>query len=167
MQESLVISVRLAMPVMFLVLFGGAVYMASGWRLEARLLPFVLGLPAIALTLLQVRRELVSTRSDGRSGLLETLDVPVDEDISREELVRRALTAFGWFFGLIVGIWLLGMLVALPLFIFCYVLLQAHDRWWVAGGFALAFAVLLVVIFQNFLRVPFYHGLLQVWLLGW
>jgi hypothetical protein len=43
--------------------------------------------------------------------------------------IRRTLIFFAWFVAGAVGIWLLGIVIALPLLIFLYTLIEGKERW--------------------------------------
>jgi hypothetical protein len=69
------------------------------------------------------------------------------------------LKAFGWFFLLIVSVYILGFFIAIPLWIFFYLWKHGH-RWWSAllqGAGAILIAYLVFVVL---LQVKFYQGLI-------
>jgi hypothetical protein len=52
---------------------------------------------------------------------------------------NRTLAFFAWFIGGALGIWLVGIVYALPLLVFLYALLQGKEKWFtslIIGGCA-------------------------------
>jgi len=39
---------------------------------------------------------------------------------------------FAWFIGGALGIWLLGLVIALPLLVFLYTLIEGKEKWYIA-----------------------------------
>jgi hypothetical protein len=74
---------------------------------------------------------------------------------------RRQLIAIGWAIGLFLGVWLLGFLVAIPLFFLVYFLFVRRN-WWLmllsAGGMTA------LVYLVNLFSTPLPQGLLWRWL---
>ncbi|MGH7808957.1 MAG: tripartite tricarboxylate transporter TctB family protein [Candidatus Binatia bacterium] len=46
--------------------------------------------------------------------------------------LKRTRGFFGWFIGGALGIWLLGLIVALPVLVFLYALVEGKEKWYVA-----------------------------------
>lgn len=133
-----------------------AVAVAWGWPYRARLLPLAIGIPTLGLASLQLLRALYGMLhpSSGVGASALVIDIPVDRSIPTATMVRRAADAFAWVFGLLLAIVLFGFLVAVPVFVFAYLLLRAREqlRQVLIGG-ALVTA-LLFGVFEWLLRVP-------------
>jgi hypothetical protein len=111
-----------------------AVWVVTAARLnwDTRLFPWAIGMPALALAL----RQLV-TDWQGASAKTEqaeegrypgVLDIPVDRTIPPEEMFRHTVRAAYWILTFACGIWFLGFLIAIPLFIFFYLISEAKTR---------------------------------------
>ena len=144
---------------MLFTLFAAAVFCfvvvtAREWPIGTRLFPWYVGIPMLVLSLVQLALELYrSTRPvDLQSGPLETGDLQVDWNIGVIVVIQRAAKFFGWIIGLILGIWLLGFFVTVPLFIFFYLKLEAKEGWLLSLALALAILLFLIGLFDQILH---------------
>ena len=141
-----------------------AIYTARDWPFETRMLPWALGIPGLLMTLIQLLLDLRGAGRDEESVPADLIDLPSDTSLSPEIVARRASTFFGWFLGLIAGVWLFGFFIAVPAFVCLYLLLRAQERWWSAliyTGLTLAF---LWLVFDRILRVLWPQGAVLFWL---
>ncbi|MGH7831150.1 MAG: tripartite tricarboxylate transporter TctB family protein [Candidatus Binatia bacterium] len=115
----------------FLAVF--AVAIASGWEWPyiAALMPlYVAAIPGFLLTLVQVYREVSDwegTREQESHGI--EMDEVYTTKLDKETEMRRTLIFFAWFVGGAVAIWLLGIVIALPLLVFLYGLIDGKEKW--------------------------------------
>ena len=116
-----------------------AVLVGTAARLDwdTRLFPWAIGIPALALA---VRRLLADWRSAGTNAepgeatrYVGVLDILVDRSIPPEEMFRHTVRTAYWILTFACGIWFLGFLIAIPLFIFFYLISEAN-----AGKFSAA-----------------------------
>ena len=56
------------------------------------------------------------------------LDIAVDRSIPPEEMFRHTVKTAYWILTFACGIWFLGFLISIPLFIFSYLLSEAKTR---------------------------------------
>lgn len=138
-----------------------AIGSAWSWPLKAQLFPLVTAIPLLVLALVQLFLDL--------SGKVEAaVGPPVDLALSTEvpEAIarRRTLLTFAWMSAFIALVFLIGFPLAVPLFMFCYLMLQSAAGWWrslaltaVAWGFFYG-------LFERLLRLPFGGGVVQTWL---
>lgn len=147
----------------FLIFFIIFVYEAHEWRLQARLYPWVIGIPMIVLAFLQIIFDLRGVERK------KTGDTPMDFQFAQTNLApaiarSRALTMFGWFFGFYLAIVLLGFDITIPLTMFGYLKIQSRERW--ALSLILTSAGWLVYwgLFVWLLNLPFPQGLVFTWL---
>ena len=115
----------------FLAVFLVAAFVGWEWPDIAKIMPvYVAALPGLALVLVQLYREATgweARRSGGDGGIDmdETYEVKLDKKIE----FRRTLSYFAWFIGGALGIWLLGIVIALPLLVFLYALIEGKEKW--------------------------------------
>jgi hypothetical protein len=132
-----------AVALCLLAVFAGMSIVAVGYQYEARLMPLVVGLPAIALTIAQlVKRPLAAA--------------PVHESmVSRAELV-----ALAWLAAFAALIALGGVVVGGAIAVMLTQRAWLRERWPTAllGG-ALS-AALLLVVFERQLGIALFQGLL-------
>ena len=109
----------------FFVLF---VYEAKEWRLQARLYPWVIGIPMLALALVQIFLDLRGvTKSKPSDGA--PVDFQFGQAMDSTLAQSRTLNIFSWILGFLVGIWLLGFSLAIPAMVFLYLKIQSGEKW--------------------------------------
>jgi hypothetical protein len=116
----------------FVVVIAVWVVTAAGLDRDTRLFPWAIGLPALALALRQLVTDWqgASTKTEQREGerYPGVLDIPVDLSISPAEMFRRTVKTAYWILTFACGIWFLGFLISIPLFIFFYLISEAKAR---------------------------------------
>lgn len=137
---------KILFSVFVTVAFGFIVYSSRGWPLWTRIFPWYVGIPMLALSLVQLFLELYrSTQpADPKRSPAETGDLQVDWNIGTQIIIQRAAKFFGWLVGLIVCIWLLGFFISIPLFVLLYLKLEAREGWLLS--LSLTAGILLVLI---------------------
>lgn len=178
------------MTLVMLTIFAVLVFIASGYPANARFMPFVVGLPAIGLCLLQLaldfrerrRVALVDPRNAfekaqetvsriaGRQVEFEIAHeqpaaVTVDaEPLTEREMVRRELVLWGYFLGFIAGILLFGFWVAIPVFLVSFLRFQAKSSWRTSLALGLAASLAFFLVFEKGLRVSLHPGFVTEYL---
>ncbi len=179
----------LVMSIIMLAIFVAFVAIASGYPADARFMPFVVGIPAIALCLLQIvldvrqRRQVAEPTADvdprsqfeaaeerisrmaGRKVEFEIAheELPVVESepqLSPHETVRRELALWGWFLGFVAGVLLFGFWVAIPVFLIGFLRFQAKSSWRLALILGIAATVILFLAFEKAFRIELHPGFL-------
>lgn len=174
-------SIPAPMTLVMLAIFVAMVAVASTYPPAARFMPFTIGIPGIALCLLQLSIDLYQRRhphaEQGGDALRQAEDqvarmsgrrvhfeMPSDNALftdvtyDERERVRREIIAWGYFLGLIAAILLFGFRIAVPVFLITFLRFQAGISWRNAliygGGGALA----LFVLFEKVLKVTLHSG---------
>ena len=137
-----------------LVAVATAVFEARDWGIRARLFPWAIGLPLLALIaallVLQVARLLRKPDPEGESDGALSID---------RASVRRGFEITAWLLAFLVAIWLLGFPVGGTLGTLAYLKLSAREKWpislVISGGTALFFFLMI-----NGLHTPFPQGTL-------
>ena len=146
----------------FLVVFLVAAVAGWEWPNIAKIMPvYVAAIPGLLLVLVQIYRDATAweQRKGGKSGAIQ-MDEVSDVQLDSATELKRTLAFFGWFVAGALGIWLLGLVIALPLLVFLYTLLEGKERWYtalVAG--ALTYA-LVWGLFEYMLETRWPPGLL-------
>jgi len=183
-------SLNIGMTVLMLAIFTVMVAVAATYPSDARFMPFVLGIPAIGLCLLQLfidlrRKTATALTSDGPSELEEaearirkmtgrdvTFEVAHDTTIPQEEFLpeaeaaRREKLLWGAFLGLIAGIMLFGFQVMTPAFIILFLRYLAGYTWTRAVVTGAIGAAIILGLFEFVLRNELFRGLLTNLVLG-
>ncbi len=123
----------------------------------SKLLPIVFSSIGIVLAAIQLARENKEKPTTAKSG--------TEVDISKKtrDEWRGYLRNGVWLGGFVLGIYFLGIITALPLFILSY-MKWLGSRWRVAIPFAIVTTTFIYVVFQLVLELYFYQGLLLSWL---
>jgi Tripartite tricarboxylate transporter TctB family len=182
----------LIMTLVMLVIFVALVSIASGYPANARFMPFVVGLPAIGLCLLQLvldvrERRRVTVAADPRNPFKKAEEAvsriagrPVEFEVAREqpaavvetdrplegEIVRRELVLWGYFLGFVAGILLFGFWVAIPVFLVSFLRFQAGSSWRTSLVLGVVASIALFFIFEKGLRVTLHPGFVSEYFSG-
>jgi hypothetical protein len=145
-----------------LIFFIVFVYQAQGWRMQARLYPWAVGIPMVILALIQVIFDLKGVESKPDSGGAP-VDFQMAQNVDPELAKKRAINMFSWIFGFFIMIWLLGFAIAIPMMMFGYLKIQSKEPWRLSiiltacGWFAFW------GLFVWLLNLPFPQGLILDW----
>ena len=120
--------------------------------ISTKLLPVVIGCIVFVLAAVELYVELVAANKT----LAVTQEVPSDE--TRGE-VRRFFSAMGWLIGFFLGIYLLGILLAIPLFIISFLRFRRRG-WLISFGLGIIVCVCIYGAFEFALNAPLYRGLI-------
>jgi Tripartite tricarboxylate transporter TctB family len=121
---------RANLTLFFLAVFLIAAWAGWGWPNIAKIMPvYVAAIPGLILVLIQVYREATGWETrHGRAGGME-MDEVREVELDKQTEFRRTLIFFGWFIGGAIGIWLLGIVIALPLTVLLYTLIEGREKW--------------------------------------
>lgn len=141
--------------VLMLVIFSTMVVMALDFPKNARFMPLVIGLPGIALCLLQLALDLrASRRARSPVGRPQEGD---GEDFGGHT-VRMEGLSWLYFILFIGGVLVFGFLLVAPLLIAVYLCREAGVRWSAALMAAAASVVVLHLLFQQVLGFRLFEG---------
>ncbi len=141
---------RILVSAIMLAVFAAAVGLSFTYAPETRFLPLVIGIPGLLLSAIQFAKEL--------------RDRPVHEVTGEEH--KREARMFGWFIAFVGGLVLFGFLYAGPVLVAAYLYFSGREKWYVAlAGAVFAWAVLYGV-FDWFLGLPLFEGLVFQWIFG-
>jgi hypothetical protein len=145
----------------FLVVFLGAAIAGWDWPNIAKIMPvYVAALPGLALVLVQLYRDATGwEKRKGTAGGME-MDEVTEVGLDRATEMRRTFGFFGWFVGGAIGIWLLGIVIALPLLAFLYSLVEGKEKWFNAIAAAACTYLLIWGLFEYMLETRWPAGLL-------
>ena len=141
---------RILISGLMVAIFAIAVGLSFTYAPEARLLPLVIGIPGLVLSVVQLVKE---WREHG---------VPV---VTSEEHVRE-FRMFAWFIAFVGGLVLFGFPYAGPLLVAAYLYFSGGEKWYVALIAALMAWSILYGVFERFLGLPLFGGLVTQWIFG-
>jgi hypothetical protein len=168
------------LTVVMLAIFTTAVTLASGYPEGARFMPFIVGIPGIALCLVQLvldaRERRLGTAAEDDAGDFQKAEArisrmagrPVDFEIAHQTLpgaadggqtsAGRELAMWAYFLGLIGGVLVFGFWVTIPVFLVVFLRFQAQARWRTALLLGLGGGLILFAVFEKGLRVSLHRG---------
>ena len=147
----------------FLIFFILFAYEAKDWRLQARLYPWVIGIPMVILALVQVILDLMGIerkQQDAAPVDFRFSETTIEPEVAR----RRAITMFGWFFGFFASIWLLGFAITIPLLVFTYLRIFSNEKWVLSLTLTGVAWLFFYALFVRLLTLPFPDGKIFTWL---
>jgi hypothetical protein len=146
--KTIINSGKFAMTVVMLSVFVAMVGIASQYPPDARFMPLIVGIPAIALCLLRLGL-------DFRDALRSKAPAPAAHD---ERTVRREMIMWAYFIGLVGGLLLFGFLLAIPVFVVVFLRHWAQTSWRFALGLTATASVILYTVFVRVLGVALHPG---------
>jgi hypothetical protein len=177
-RPALRISADLVITVVLVVLFAAALLTTTGWPFRTALFPMIVSGAALLLslgylgTLLLRRSEPRSTgeadppdetdESDEDAITIEAEEAEEDADYVFATAGRSAWAAtLAWFVAFFAALYVLGLLIAAPLFSFCYLRFSARRSWLSSLVYALVVLVAVYLAFESLLTIPIPPALWQ------
>lgn len=156
---------RTGTAVLFFLLLGYAVYEAFSFGLAARLLPLIIGIPAFCLSVLVLGAELhAQRRNTGQDSKVDGDSGGADDQSLQDErsLARKEWTVIAWLAGLVLFIYLIGILWAIPIFLILFMRLQGREPWKATLSVSFGTIAFIYLLFIVILRMQLYQGVLFV-----
>jgi hypothetical protein len=159
------VSIEVLLEALFVtVVASGFIYLivaSQRWPASAALVPRIGGSAGLALIVLFVIGRVLAARRGGSRGGGRILDMgfsdaDVDPRLARRRTLRFVLSTAS----LYLGIWLVGFLVAVPVYVFGYLVRYGRVRWWVAAGTSLTFMGLIWGVYEQVLHTAWNEPLL-------
>ena len=142
--------------------FLAATVMGWSWPYIAKLMPvYVAAIPGLILVVAQLARD-----AFGKAPAAETGEGSIDMDevyntqLESKVEVRRTLLFFAWFIGGALGIWLLGIVIALPVLVLLYTLIEGKESWTTSLVMTARTYLLIWGLFEYMLETRWPAGLL-------
>jgi uncharacterized membrane protein (DUF373 family) len=141
-------------------LVGWMIFTAWGWPFRAALFPLAVGLPLLALVVV----ELFLTVTGKSRGIEEEslgADFRLSETSDHALTERRTVIIAVWILSFLLMILLVGFPIAVPLFFFLYLRLGAKESWAATIGTTAVAAASFYALFVWLLRTPLHEGWIQ------
>jgi hypothetical protein len=122
-----------------------AVYAALRWPPKAALFPLTMGIPLLVLALAQTLVELRDPASPLQSPGART----------------RTFVVFAWMATFIALVLLVGFPIAVPIFVFSYLVMESREGWVLSIALAAAAWGAFHLLFERLLHFPFEDGLIR------
>ena len=75
-------------------------------------------------------------------------------------VLGRGFQFFGWMAGVMLLMWIIGLIPAVPIFIISYMRLEGREKWRIVIPMAACVVALIYVVFDQLLAIP---GRLHCW----
>ena len=138
---------------LFFGTFAAAAWIAAGWEAEVGQFPLVMAAPGAALAAAALFRD--ARALSAGSGMAGRAMIA---DGAREAVLARSAWFLAWLAATILGTLVLGMKIALPIFVFAYLRVWGRMRLAVCAGYALAVWGLLVGFYDRVIRLTFHDS---------
>jgi hypothetical protein len=173
------------MTVVMLAIFVVLVAIAAGYPPRARFMPFVVGIPAIVLGLVQLfldarerhrkANEVADTRSEAEKAeervsamvgrrvdfqISHEFMAGVGDEMPAEEMRRREIVMWSYFLAFIAGLILFGFWPVIPVFLVVFLRFQAKSSWVFSLGLGLGVTAVMYVVFERLFRVVLHTGII-------
>ncbi len=154
---------RILLALGFLACFAYAVVEAASMPIQARLFPWTIGFIGIALILFDMVRDILPEKEGKDDGTI--FDIAFTDEESSKQGRRKALEMFGWIYGFILALWLIGFHVSIFAMVLLY-LLRHRERPVILVTLPLGVLLATWGLFDKLLNLPFPPGVVVEWL-GW
>jgi hypothetical protein len=135
------------------LVLAAALWQSRDFGPRAGLFPWVIGIPVLALALLQLVLELAGKVRRPALGLGEP-----EHDLPAPEVQRRTASILGWIVGYLAAIWLLGFTVGGTLCTFLLLKVGSREPWPISAAMTAGVAAFIYGVFERGLKVPFPPG---------
>jgi hypothetical protein len=134
-------------------------------RPEAARLPRMTAIGGLVLVAGFIAQRVWSIAHGKQNATAQILDTGFDEEgLSKRLVVIRTLRLATWFGGMLAAIWFLGYHVAVPVFVFFYLLVFGKIKWWLAATAGAVFFLLIYGLFDLVLHTIWPEPALLRWL---
>jgi uncharacterized membrane protein len=141
---------RILVSGIMVVVFATAVGLSFTYAPETRMLPLVIGIPGFILSVIQLFNELRAR----------------PEPAVTPEEHKREGRMFTWFFIFVGSLVLFGFLYAGPALVAAYLYFSGKEKWYVALIAAVFAWTVLYGVFEQFLGLPLFEGLIAQAIFG-
>ena len=149
-----------AMTLVMLAIFAVLVGVAATYPAGARFMPFVVGIPALGLCLLQ----LVLDARERRVQRTAVVVAAEPDAVSPRETVRREAVMWGYFLAFVAGVLLFGFWISIPIFLLAFLRQQAKASWATALVMSIGATLILYAALVMAFRLEVHKGFVTEYL---
>lgn len=152
-------SLDLALTLVLMTVLAFALWQTPSWPEDAKRFPLVIGTGTMALLALQLVNRLRNLHDEDHGGRL-AFDMPSDIEHVGTVVARRSVKEFSWLVALLVGVWLFGLAIVMPVFTLAYLRIVGHVKWRYTLLTTAGFALVEWGLFDQLANLYWYRGLL-------
>jgi len=150
-----ILNLRFALALAVALAAGYALYASLSWPLRAALFPRVIGIPLMALAVVEMLLGAFGTEKQ-REG--HAVDFELSKDIDPALARKRTTGLFLWVIAFMILILSVGFTIAVPLFVFLYMRFAGGERWGLTLAFTIISWLFIEGLFNRLLHIPFPEG---------
>ncbi len=147
---------RTATAAIMTSIFAAMVGMATQYPPDARLLPYVIGIPGLILCIAQLIIEIKAGGSE----------IPASDKRELESETWSELRYFLWFPAFVASVLAIGFLGTALVMVFVFLRFDQKETMSLSAGFAVGGVVVLYLVFELLLEMPLFRGLGYEFLIG-
>ena len=141
------ISGNALLSAIMLAIFSAMLILAAGYSPEARLMPMIVGFAGAGLCVVQLWQSLSAGRRRDRPTRVGT-------DVQR----RREARLLAWFAGFLLAIVAFGFLIAAPVMVLGFLVIEQRERATLSGALAFGCLAVLYLVFELLLELSLHRG---------
>ena len=126
------------------------------WPFKTALFPIIIGIPVALMAVTEFMLSLQGRKKAEKGGV----DFKLSEDVDPKVAMRRTIVTFAWIVGFFLLIVLVGFPIAVLLFLFLNLKLQAKEGWLLTMILTAATSVFFYGLFIRMLDIRFYEGVI-------
>jgi TctA family transporter len=139
-----------------------ALWQSRNFGFRAGLFPWVIGIPTLVLTLVQLVKDIIGREKPKAA----PADWEVAVEVSPEMERRRTISILLWTVGVFLAIWLLGFSNAVLVSMVLYLKIAGKEKWPMTIAVSLCTWLFVYGLFERVLSIPFPDGLFFTWFGG-
>jgi TctA family transporter len=150
-------------PAFLITLMSLMLLQASAWRSDARIVPVIVGVLAVAFASFSLLDQLFRKPEPQPAGgvgaerKIERLHMDLDSDTAHIPpglIIRRAAIFFGWLVAFMISMALIGLIPTVPLFVAAYMRFENREAWKLVIAQAAGLTAFIYVVFDMLLHLP-------------
>jgi TctA family transporter len=145
------------------------------WDFSAKIIPVIVGIGALITGGISLANDIFSKRgrngADGTPELAKVISQKIHMDVASKTehlpadiILLRGAMFFGWLVAFLCSMAVIGLLPTVPIFVVAYMRLEGPEKWRHAFIMAAAMTILIYVVFDQLLAIPWPPTLLGSWM---
>ena len=140
------------------VVFAAGVVTAREWPAKTALFPTLIGVAGCVIAVILSLWTGVRGGDEKAPDATGAADLYLDANLRSGEALKRTFIICAWLVGIFAGTWLLGQLIALPLFVFLYLKVGSNEGWVVSLFLTAGAIAFLYGVFDQVIHASWYEG---------
>ncbi len=152
-------------PAFLLCLFGLMMAEAVTWNFYAKIIPMIVGSGAILFCSLSLLNDLFKSETNraksaemaAKGIVAEKIHMDIGSNLNHlppTTILLRGVVFFGWMVGFLISMATIGLIPTVPIFIMCFMRVEARERWSIVFPMALIMTLFCWLLFDWLLSIP-------------